>query len=144
MRSFRDIFLVYFWPSRALDLWVSESNWGTDVRKREFRESHAERVREIRRKHVGALVTVAIVCGVGFYVANVLNAHVAMSLYEIRVLRLTSIVIVAASVLGRLGPDIETMDGNSPPEKMNSNAFRLFYLTGLFLAVIALFIEPSE
>ena len=57
---------------------------------------------------------------------------------------MSSLAIVAWAILGRLGYETETISGLTLLEVTSLSGFKLTYGLGVFLASLALFLEPTS
>jgi len=66
-----------------------------------------------------------------------------LDISSIRLVRLAAMIIIAWSVLSRLGYETTTMDGKTLLETTSLGTFRFFYLIALFVATASLFLLPE-
>lgn len=91
-----------------------------------------------------SLVLVAAASVLGLIVAEYINASYRVTLDDLRYIRLLAIVVVGSAVLGRIGYETPTLGGNSLLERTSEGAFKIFYLLGITITTIVLFLEPSS
>jgi hypothetical protein len=78
----------------------------------------------------------------GYITAVTINHHWTQSIETIRVVRVIATILIAWSVLSRLGYEVTTMDGDTLLEKTNLETFKFFYIIAIFVATTSLFLEP--
>lgn len=108
-----------------------------------FRSQTLERVAIKRRGMLISFVWVAVIVFLGYSSAFLLNHHLSLDMWIIRLVRLAATILIAWSVLSRLGYEITTMDGTTLLEKTNLDTFKFFYLIAIFIATVSLFLEPA-
>lgn len=138
------LFLIYIRPSAFVNICVAKSGKETTEDKENVRNNDSDRTRKIRKSHFKNFVLITVLSGSGFLVADAINTYCTLELFSIRVFRLVSIIIVAWTVLSKLTWEIQSWSGESLPEKVNSFAFKFFYGVGIFMAVVAIFLEVKH
>lgn len=101
--------------------------------------------KRVDKKRMGMLVAFVLVSAslaAGVLVALYINSKCPMSTVSVQSLRLVSLGIVAWAVLGRLGYETETLKGLTLLEITSMRSFKLFYVFGLFLTSVCLFVDP--
>lgn len=109
----------------------------------EFRQQTLGRVGKKRRGLLVSLLFVFATTLSGAIVAEIINLYAPINIFGIRLVRLVAMMLVAWSVLSRLGYETHTFDGTTLLERTNEFMFKFFYLLTLFIAAISLFLEPK-
>jgi len=143
MKKLWYLLLIYFRPSAFVNACVKRRGYEEKEEIENVKEQESKRTKEIRKSHVKSFLTVLVVSLLGFFLAEYVNSCFAFSLFQIRVFRLISVVVVAWAVLSKLSWEIQSWGGESLPEQVNNYSFRLFYSLGIFMAVVSLFLEPE-
>lgn len=109
----------------------------------EFRPEAAARIGKKRRGFAYSFAHVFLLLVAGALSGEFLNSVYPLPLYGIRVLRAVSVLLIAWSVLSRLGYETPTMKGETLLELTNLHTFKFFYCLGLYLAGVSLFLDPT-
>ena len=107
------------------------------------REDHEAR---IRKKRIGLWLSLAQVAGVvaaGYGSAIAANSLCPIPQGFVVLVRVSALMVIAWSVLGRLGYETETVKGETLLELTSLAGFKLGYWLGIYLATLALFLDPS-
>ena len=119
-----------------------------DCKNADQREDYeAECQGRVAKKRKGVLISLAITLGVcitAVLTAKLLNLFIHVGEQWITILRILSGVIIAWSVLSRLGYDVETYKGETLLEQSSLFMFKLFYLLALYLVVVSLFLADNS
>ena len=100
----------------------------------------------VERKRKGVLISLWAtlgVCVAAILTATILTPLIYPSEVSITIIRFLAVTIIAWSVLSRLGYDVETWNGETLLEKTSLSMFKLFYLIGIFLAIVGLFSKAT-
>ena len=114
--------------------------WG---KPEDFRPEAVSRI-SLKRRGLGvSLILVLILLVAGFLTAHALNQLCPVPLLWIRIVRAASVLIIAWAVLSRIGYDTETLKRQTLLEITSQFGFKFFYGVGVYLAGVALFLEPA-
>jgi hypothetical protein len=87
-----------------------------------------------------------LLCGIGIVFLAILIAHILNIFYPLPYIYVKiceySGYACWVSSLGMRGWDIQTWNGNTPPEQLNKNLAKLFSITGAFAFVFARELHP--
>jgi hypothetical protein len=108
-----------------------------------FRPEAERRIAKKRKGLLISLILVALLAAAGFCAALLTNRYIPISLLGVRLIRLGSVVIIAWTVLSRIGYETESISGETLWEITSAKAFKHFYGLGVFLATFSLFLEPA-
>ncbi len=110
-------------------------------------EWYEETLKRAAKKRKGKLISLVLVAASSisaFFVAKYININFNVGIEHLRYVRLVAIIIVGWAVLGRIGYETQTMDGNTLLEQTSESTFKILYLLGIFVTTIALFLEPAS
>lgn len=109
-------------------------------------EWYEETLKRVAKKRKGKLISfllVSLFTSFGYLIAAYINNNYNLSIEHLRFVRLAAIVIVGWAVLGRIGYETSTIDGDTLLEKTSESTFKYFYLLGILITTVALFLEPA-
>ena len=109
-------------------------------------EFYGETLDRLAKKRRGMLISflwVSTTILLGYIVALFINDYWPMDISSIQLVRLAAVIIIAWSVLSRLGYETVTWDRKTLLERTSEGTFRFFYLIALFIAVVSLFLLPE-
>ena len=89
-----------------------------------------------------ALVLVCFTLVIAYFVAPYISDYLEFSVEQVKIFRLVAMGMIAWGVLGRL--TFESFDRITGPEIFDRFWFKSLYILGLFLAGLALLIEPTK
>ena len=138
-----DVARLLFSPSAFIRRAVDQDCTNADQRQ----AYEAECQGRVAKKRKGVLISLVMTLGVcitAVLTAKFLNLLIHLGEQWITSLRILSGVIIAWSVLSRLGYDVETFRGETILEQTSLSMFKLFYLIGLYLVVVSLFLASSS
>lgn len=143
-----NIFKLLFRPQSFADAELKESerqeteenaSYGD---KTQWRNQTLDRIAIKRRGIVIALLLVLPICFLGYASAQYINCESPLYLVEVRIVRLFAIILVSFALLSRMGYETSTMGRVTLLEKTNDETYKFFYLIGLYVSVLSLFLEP--
>lgn len=106
-----------------------------------------EAEKRIAKKRKGLLISFLVIAGLvlaGFVAATAINYIYPLPVVAILWFRVASVIVIAWSVLGRIGYETVTYKGETLLEITSVKAFKQFYGLGVFLATFGLFLNvPS-
>ena len=105
-----------------------------------------EAEKRIAKKQTGYSVSffyVASALGLGYLTAEFLNERYELSWDAVRLIRFISIFILGWAILSRFGYETETYDESTLLELSSRNSYKVFYIIGIFLITVALFINAK-
>lgn len=135
---------LYLSPRRCLEdivrecLLVERPDREEHIRQREW-----ERIVEIRKAGFSSLRFVAAIGLCGCACGVLMGKLFLVSELDILILRIFASLIIAWAVFSKLGKEIESWEGKSLPEQLNSLSFRVTYFIGTSLLIGTLFLEPE-
>jgi hypothetical protein len=103
-----------------------------------FRQGREEQTSALRRSVLSSLVTVLALAAAAWLSSSPLAGVSGSTISGLRTL---SAALILWAVLGRLGWNIQTFQGDTLPERFNSLWFRLIYVTGAYLLVLSMFLS---
>lgn len=80
---------------------------------------------------------IVVVSIIGFKSGEWLKENLSLSNMNIIMIRIVSVGLIGWGVLGRLGGEIQSWDGDTCPEKFNKFWFNLVYIFGFYLLVVS-------
>ena len=113
---------------------------------RDLDEWRSETLVRVAKKRKGMLVSfilVLIAVLLGYFSAVAINNYWPQDITMIRIVRVFATILIAWSVLSRLGYEVATMDGTTLLERTNLETFKFFYIIAIFIATVSLFLEPT-
>lgn len=113
----------------------------------EMEERYEETLKRVSKKRKGIFRSLLFVTSAvipAFLLAQYANSSFNITTDYLRYVRLLAVIVVGWAVLGRIGYETQTMDGNTLLEKTSESTFKIFYLLGIFLTTVALFLEPTS
>ena len=137
-----DVARLLFSPSVFIRRAVDQDCTNADQRQ----AYEAECQGRVAKKRKGVLISLAITLGVcitAVLTAKFLNLFIQFGEQWITSLRILSGVIIAWSVLSRLGYDVDTWKGETVLEQTSQFMFKFFYLIALYLVVVSFFLADS-
>ena len=109
----------------------------------EFHSVTLARIGKKRRGMLISLIWVSLTVLLGYFSAIFINHYLPIDLWSIRLVRLAATILIAWSVLSRLGYETPTMDGTTLLERTSVDTFKFSYLIAVFIATVSLFLEPA-
>lgn len=100
---------------------------------------HFKNVRKKRKKILRSINRVFLAIFMGGIVAGVLNLYLTISLLIIQIIRALSIGFIAFAVLMRISPN-ELTWGPSLIDEVDKSSFWFFYIIGVFMASLSVFL----
>ena len=98
--------------------------------------------KEIKKVFFSYLKGLGIVLGIIIlaFLIYTTNVKVAFDIGEeiVKIFRFISASFIAIALFGRLGWDIQTFCGNTPPEKLNNIIYKYLYGIGFFFLVLSI------
>ena len=107
----------------------------------EFRPEAEIRIAKKRKGMGTSFLIVTVLVILGFAAATIVNRAYPLPVVVVRWLRPSSVIVIAWSVLSRIGYETETWSKETLLEVTSLIAFKQFYGLGVFLATFALFLE---
>jgi hypothetical protein len=138
----KHIFNLLFRRKAFVENFITDANIA-EKEQDECRKDFTERTVKKRKGMLVEFVAVVAIVFLAYISARAVNAWLAITASWITLFRLAALAVVAWSVLSRLGYETETYKGVSLLERTSLSAFKLFYLVGLFLGVVSIFLAPS-
>lgn len=148
MKKIGNIFKLIFSPEAFADAELEE----TKRQEKEERASYGDKVdwraeilRRASKKRQGFLITflqVGSACGLGFALSLLINTYHPIGLNGVRAVRLSALIVVAWAVLGRIGYESPSAGGRTLLEQTSEATYKFFYLIGLVITTMALFLIP--
>lgn len=139
------IFLLFFWPSRLIQKTVEDYH---EMKTPEAIEEEQRKNKEIpqSKRSIDGIrkalfwsfilvlfsVTAALAVGKVYYLCGGVR-----HLFFEEILQYSGIGILLWATLGKVGWDIQTIDGNTIPELVNEWVFRFLYVIGSFMLVLS-------
>jgi hypothetical protein len=105
-----------------------------------FRPEAEKRIAKKRKGLLISFLIVMVLVFLGFAASTIVNRFFPLPVVVVRWLRMTSVIVIAWSVLGRIG-ETETWSGETLIEVTSLQVFRKFYGLGVFFMTFALFLE---
>lgn len=107
---------------------------------KEFEPEARKRTKAKRRNLLGSSLWITSLVVAGALVATALNSYFPLSWLWVRVVRATSVLLLAWAVWSKVG-DIQTYKGQTLLELTSQYLYKFLYSVGLFLGSVALFLE---
>ncbi len=98
---------------------------------------------EIKKVLFSYLKGLGIILGliiIGIITSCLSNKYFKIDVKIVKFIRLFSAVFIGAALFGRLGWNLQTLCGTTPPEKLNNNIYKFLYGTGFFFLVLSIFL----
>jgi len=95
----------------------------------------------VMKGYLKAFVFCLILGSSALYIAECVNHHFFISYLNLQLLRLVSVVPAAAGVYGMQGWEIQTWDGNTPPERLNKRISQISMGIGFVATVFTFGLE---
>ncbi len=78
----------------------------------------------------------------GLIIIGIITSFLANKLFKIDIkiikfIRLFSAAFIGTALFGRLGWNLQTWCGTTPPEKLNNNLYKILYSIGFFFLILS-------
>ena len=135
---------LYLSPKRCLDAIVRECLLVEGPDKEEHvRQREWGRIVKIRKAGFASLRFVSAIGLCGCAGGVLMDKLFLVDEQDILILRIFASLIIAWAVFSKLGKEIESWEGKSLPEQLNSLSFRVTYFIGTSLLIGTLFLKPE-
>ncbi len=129
------ILLLVFWPSRFNRFAREYANAQPKKVKWQFPETPTQ---EVRKKLFSSFVEVLCAVAAGYVTGMVfMNRYGPASDTHIQVLQYLGIAIILWATLAKGGWNIQTVEGESLPEKVDQWIYRVLYFVGSYFLVVS-------
>ena len=126
--------LLFLWPAKLAELAADQ---GQD------RDQAFEAIREIRRSYARAIATIFLLCLAAFGVAYLVNQLGGLDDGHLVIIRFVCSALIALAVLAKLSWEIQTWEGKTVPEAVNTYLFKLFYQVGVIGMLASILVNST-
>ena len=126
------VILLFFWPSKLASLAASHGQES---------DTASGAINRIRASYLRAIITIILLSLISIGCAYIINQIGGLSIETVTLLRFLCSAFIALAVLAKLSWEIQTWDGDTIPEQVNSYIFQFFYKVGVIGMLCSLLIN---
>ena len=139
--SLKNIGLLFFTPSKFIQVALDDSLHKYTTTPQELEESTQQNMQKsthmVRSAVFNALRTLIAMIIFAFIISGITKAlELEIASNYIVILRFLSGCSIFLAIWGKAGWDIQTWDGNTLPEQVNSRLSKYLYITGMWIMLV--------
>jgi hypothetical protein len=127
-------FLLFLWPDKLADLALAQE---------QERDQALAAIKKIRQSYARAILTILLLALVAAGLAYLVNQAGGLSANQLSVMRFSCTSLIALAVLAKLSWEIQTWEGKTVAEKVNTYLFKVFYRVGVIGILASILINPQ-